>query len=221
MPRHRAVQAEDKQERRQALLDAARRLLARRAERLPAVSEVADEAGLAKGTVYLYFASKEELFLALHEDAVTAYFDELTAMLERDVDVGFADVFRVTRRHVVDAPLFLPLGCRVFAMLQDEIRASVARGFRLRLGERLMRAGARVEQRFGLRTEEGVALLRNSYALIIGLWQLSAARGNGVTPADVVPASGALGAFEWDYAHELERALASLWNGQVGARAAR
>ena len=62
--RQRAIQAEDKQERHHAILDAAERLLLRSPERIANVAEVADEAGLAKGTVYLYFPSKEELLLA-------------------------------------------------------------------------------------------------------------------------------------------------------------
>jgi AcrR family transcriptional regulator len=38
------------------------------------VAEVAEAAGLGKGTVYLYFPSKEEMLLALHERHVTKFF---------------------------------------------------------------------------------------------------------------------------------------------------
>jgi AcrR family transcriptional regulator len=46
------------------LLDAARRVFAARGYSAATVQDVADAAGVAKGTVYLYFASKEELYLA-------------------------------------------------------------------------------------------------------------------------------------------------------------
>ena len=72
--RQRAIQAEDKQERHHAILDAAERLLLRSPERIANVAEVADEAGLAKGTVYLYFPSKEELLLAVHERNIDGFF---------------------------------------------------------------------------------------------------------------------------------------------------
>ena len=49
---------------------------------MPSVAEVADEAGLAKGTVYLYFPSKEELLLALHERNVGGFFRALIALLD-------------------------------------------------------------------------------------------------------------------------------------------
>jgi len=48
--RQRAIQAEDKQERHHAILDAAARLLARSPDRIANMADVADEAGLAKGT---------------------------------------------------------------------------------------------------------------------------------------------------------------------------
>ena len=44
--------------RREQILDAAQRVLLRRGPAAATMAEVADAASLAKGTVYLYFASK-------------------------------------------------------------------------------------------------------------------------------------------------------------------
>src|SRR5215475_14093817 len=79
--RQRAIQAEDKQERHKAILDAAERVLIRSADQSANMAEVAEAAGLAKGTVYLYFQSKEELLLALHERNVEGFFSVLIARL--------------------------------------------------------------------------------------------------------------------------------------------
>jgi len=49
----------DKEERRNALLDAAEALFLAQPGRMASVAEVAQAAGVAKGTVYLYFPSKE------------------------------------------------------------------------------------------------------------------------------------------------------------------
>lgn len=51
----------------QAILDAAERLFVRYGYRKSSMDDVAREAGIAKGTVYLYFAGKEALFRALLE----------------------------------------------------------------------------------------------------------------------------------------------------------
>ena len=55
--------------RRGEILPAARRVFARRGFRSATVDEIAEEARIAKGTLYLYFASKEEIYLkALIQD---------------------------------------------------------------------------------------------------------------------------------------------------------
>ena len=47
-----------------AILDAARAVFSRKGYADAAVEDVAEEAHIAKGTVYLYFKSKEEMYLA-------------------------------------------------------------------------------------------------------------------------------------------------------------
>src|SRR5438270_6610051 len=85
----RAIAVEDKEQRRQAILDAAETLFLEQPDRMANVAEVAETAGLAKGTVYLYFASKEEMLLALHERHVTGFFTPLMEMLSRPGPVDF------------------------------------------------------------------------------------------------------------------------------------
>jgi AcrR family transcriptional regulator len=51
--------------RHQGVVEAARRIFARVGYPAANVEEIAREAGMAKGTVYLYFKSKEEVFLAV------------------------------------------------------------------------------------------------------------------------------------------------------------
>ncbi len=54
--------------RRRAILGAARRLLVRRGFQDALLEEVAREAGVAKGTLFLYYRSKDELFSAAFAD---------------------------------------------------------------------------------------------------------------------------------------------------------
>lgn len=51
--------------RHQEVLEAARRIFARLSYAEANVEEIAKEAGMAKGTIYLYFKSKEEIFAAV------------------------------------------------------------------------------------------------------------------------------------------------------------
>lgn len=63
--------------RREQILDAAEQVLLRRGPAAATMAEVAEAAAVAKGTVYLYFASKTELLAGLR----ARYFERLTATL--------------------------------------------------------------------------------------------------------------------------------------------
>jgi AcrR family transcriptional regulator len=216
--RQRAIQAEDKQERHDAILDAAERLLLHAPERVASVSEVADEAGLAKGTVYLYFPSKDELLLAVHERRIDGFFRAVIARVEQPSAVAIDDMLALTSRHLVEPPLFLPLASRCFGVMGHDIPLETAVAFRQRMAARLERAGAGLERHFPqLDPGGGVALLRRSYALIIGLWQMSAGAGDP-RAACAIAAADAPPVFVWSYPAELDRALRALWQGTLDAR---
>jgi AcrR family transcriptional regulator len=211
--RQRAVLAEDKQERHRAILDAAERLLMRSPERVANVAEVADEAGLAKGTVYLYFPSKEELLLAVHERNSANFFAALQARLDQPQPVSIDDLLEITRAHMIEVPTFLPLATRCLGLMGTEIPQASAQGYLERMNQRLAQAGAGLERHFdALRPGEGVSLLHHSYALILGLWQLSSAKNGPASPIHCpVP--------QLDYPAELAHALRALWRGRIEALA--
>jgi AcrR family transcriptional regulator len=212
--RQRAIAPNDKQERHDAILDAAVRLLVRMPDRVASVAEVAEEAGLAKGTVYLYFPGKEELLLAVHERNVDAFFVALTARVERPEPVTIDDLLALTREHIVEPPLFLPLAARCFALMGQSVPAEAALAFHERMAVRVQRAGAGLERHFpGLAPGEGAAKLRHSFALIIGLWQMSMVShcAAGHAPADAVGAARPPLSLPISYPDELARALAGLW----------
>ena len=71
--------AGDKRER---ILLAATRVFARKGFYATRVSEVAKEAGVADGTIYLYFRSKDELLISIFEDRV----DHLLEAVRREMD---------------------------------------------------------------------------------------------------------------------------------------
>jgi TetR/AcrR family fatty acid metabolism transcriptional regulator len=74
----RAPRGGDKRER---ILDAAVRVLAKKGFHSTRVSEVAKAAGVADGTIYLYFKSKDQLLVSLFEDRV----EGLLAFLQEDL----------------------------------------------------------------------------------------------------------------------------------------
>jgi AcrR family transcriptional regulator len=199
-------------EKRDAILAAALRLIARFGLHNTPMSAVAREAGVAVGTVYLYFPSKEELLLAVHERNIDGYFRALSVRLEGDDAVTFDDILALTHRHIVEPPLFLPLAARCFGMMGQGVPSEAAFAFKQRMAQRLQRAGAGLQRHFpDLATGGGVGLLRQSYALIIGLWQMSAGAGS---ESEAAAADSVL--FGRRYSDELDSALRALWEGTLG-----
>src|SRR5262245_49104322 len=81
------------------LMSAAVRVLSRQgAERLT-MDEVAMEAGVAKGTLYVYFKNKQDLLKELVETAIAPMVEELTGILESN-DSPKARLCSMTQRHL-------------------------------------------------------------------------------------------------------------------------
>jgi AcrR family transcriptional regulator len=175
--------------------------------------------------VYLYFPSKEELLLAVHERNLDVFFSALNGLFDRGERVLVDDMLAITNRYMVGRPLFLPLAARCFALMAQSIPAAAADAFRGRMAARLERAGAGVERHFPrLAPGEGVERLRHSFALTLGLWQMSSASACGAVAPLPAPPAGRDGAANDavaaralrpfaapTYADDLNRALRALW----------
>ncbi len=207
--RTRAVLPEDKTERRAAILRAAVALLKDAPQGAFSVEELARRAGLAKGTVYLYFGTREEVLLAVHAERQQILFDALEKALtapRADIRLIARTVARFLRAH----PEFLPLAANCRGMLETKVGTDAALAFKVGIGARLAQLGARFEVLFpGLARGEGVGLLMASYGLMIGLWQI------GSPPECLVSAMERpdMRIFKVDLEKQLNAALTNLWEG--------
>jgi len=205
----RAIAVEDKEERRQAILDAAERLFLEHPDRMASVSEVAAAAGVAKGTVYLYFPSKEEMLLALHERHVENFFKHLVKMVSRAEPVGFDDIMPVTLKYLIRWPGYLELTTRCFSAMDREMPIDTALAFKARVAQWLQSAGVHLDRHFAKPAGSGVALLLHSYGLIVGLWQLHHPNER----FGALMKRPELRTFDRNYEKEIETALRALWRG--------
>jgi len=210
----RAVRESDKAERRQALRDVAWRLFQERPYEAINMQDVAAEAGLAKGTLYLYFATKEELFLSVQEQQFAAWFDALDAHL-----AGLAPgtppeaIAALVADSLAGAPALIRLLTITHAVLERNAGpASIARLKGL-MRDRLLAIGARLEVALPtLRPGQGARALLHGYALIVGLHGLA----EPTPPArQAIRDNPDLALFAVDFAAELQSALAALLRGQA------
>lgn len=131
-----SVRARKSAERRKAILDAALDEFSKEGFAAARLDDVARRAGVAKGTIYLHFRDKEELFQELIRSMMAPQLDALVALQDLDAPVQvalrrFADVFLRevlgTRRRDV-MRLVIAEGPRFPAIAEFYYREVVSRG---------------------------------------------------------------------------------------------
>jgi AcrR family transcriptional regulator len=170
MTKLRARSDDDKELRRRAILAAARRLLERAPVGELTVADVAREAGLAKGSVFRYFPTREELVLAVFEEELAAMFAHLGQAIAATPALSGEALARLLAHGLVERPVFLQLATVVHAVLERNISLPAAVRFKTALDGHLQAAGAMLEARWpNLRPGQGARIFLRTHALLIGL----------------------------------------------------
>jgi AcrR family transcriptional regulator len=95
------------QERREQILDAAIEALGKKGFEGTNVADIAKAAGIAKGTVYLYFESKEEIFSAiLSERSLLPWFTDRVMSKDVPLETMLTDI---ARHFLQSMPDYLPI----------------------------------------------------------------------------------------------------------------
>ena len=147
------------------------------------------------------------MLLAVHEKQSHELFDVVERALAAPAATA-ASVVRAGLRYVRGNPQFYPLAANCRSMLDTNVSTEAALAFKVGVGKRLQTLGARIEELYaGLKAGEGAALLMNSYALIIGLWQ------QADTPLSLRPVMERpeMRIFKIDFEKQLNAALLDLW----------
>jgi AcrR family transcriptional regulator len=84
------------------------------------LEEIARRAGVSKGTLYLYFKDKEDLFRAVVQSAIAPNIEAVTSAISA-VDAPFADVVRMLLAAFAEREARLPIGA-VAKMVVGESR---------------------------------------------------------------------------------------------------
>jgi AcrR family transcriptional regulator len=211
--KHNAITEQDKLARRAAFIATARRLFLTQ-QRLPNVADIAAAAGLAKGTVYRYFRSKDEIFIALLQDDFAELFSALAAAIPQlpkynsAAATAFAVIFS---QQLQQRPTLLPLAAMLTAVLEHNLPLAVLKQFKQMLSEALQQLGQAVAAHLGGINQTAAAqLLLHSYGLTLGLWQ---ALQYPPSVQALLQASPELSNLQRDFDTELTAAIARLWRG--------
>jgi AcrR family transcriptional regulator len=196
----RARTEDQKHERERTLLAAAWVLFQEHAFDTISVAQIAATANVAKGTVFLYFASKEALFLAVLRDKLEAWFAELNQWLDAAPERTTALLASSIANSLSAKPALL----RLLAMLHNQLEPHAGDAnivlFKHFLLTQLNICGLRLERVFPQFTPgDGARILMRIYALVIGVQHLTLTdigrRAIGADPA--------LQIFDIDFEREL------------------
>ena len=131
-----------------SILTAAEILLRQSGYDAMTMQAVATAAGLAKGTLYLYFTSRESLVLAVHGRLFDRWIDRF--VVHRPELTGFDGFCRDFAWHYADDPLFLQLAGFATALFEPQLDREAYIKSKRRMAWRVKRLAGLVCQQFAI-----------------------------------------------------------------------
>ncbi len=156
-----------KEARERQILESAAALFAAHG-RLPAMAEVAERAGVAKGTLYLYFRGREALWLELL-DACFARWVEAT---EAGVAAG-APVAEAILAGARADPMLVPLAICNATLIEPNAGPEAGARFKETTAGHVRRLARFLAPRLGWPEREVRRRVILTYAMLLGLWQVA------------------------------------------------
>ncbi|MEV0148294.1 MULTISPECIES: TetR family transcriptional regulator [unclassified Nonomuraea] len=167
----RARRPEHKQQRREAILAAARDLALQSGVRTVSLRAVATAAGLAKSNVVRYFGTREEIYLELAAEEWQGWRQAATERLRAAGAPG--DVVDALAETLVARPLMCDLLGHISASLEHNVSLEAARAFKVVLLDVGAGLGAEVARATGLTDGEGLELVGAATGLAASLYPMA------------------------------------------------
>lgn len=204
----RARNPEDKQARRESILGAALEMWEEVSYPDFTMNALAARLGLAKGTLYLYFPTKEELFLTLFEGLLEEWFEHLEAQLSKG-NWSAKKLARLFAQSLAERPQLSRLFPLLEGILEHNITPEKARAYKTWLLHHAAPIAGLLEQHLGLKRGSGIRALAYTQALVAGLQQMT-----DVSPTvEAVLSETSFAVLRMEFEADLQVALAALLGG--------
>ena len=165
----RARRPEHKQQRREAILAAARDCARASGVRAVSLGAVAEAAGIAKSNIARYFGTREEIYLELLTEEWQRWARAVAPRLR--AAHGTTEAMTALAETLVDQPLFCDLLSHVSTSLEHNVSAPAARTFKHALHDNVAAMGAELAGVTDLNDREGAELVAMAAGLAGNLYR--------------------------------------------------
>ena len=165
----RAKSKEDKQQKHQAIINSAEQLF-EQTQSLPTVATIAKNSGQAKGTVYLYFSSKEAIYLSLLMKHYAAWFEDIKQALTNTEGLG--QLLTAFLAYPLSQQTFLNLANLSSPLLEPGTDEELLNQYYEHINQHSSDIASGISRLFPVLTpQQSASLVSDSHALVLGLWQ--------------------------------------------------
>ena len=174
------------------------------------MNDLAHQVGLAKGTLYLYFATKEDLFLAMLEERFWAWLEQVERALLRGPKNDPGAVAAAFVETLGVEPDLSPLLLLLEPVLEHNVDHQSVLEFKRRMLGAMLRVARAIESCLPRLSGRGMETLIRIRAYMTGIQQMVS------SPPSVVAAiaiDSDLSVFELDLTHELREGFLALLGG--------
>jgi AcrR family transcriptional regulator len=173
MKKQRATNSEDKLAKRQVILAGALQIFRHTSYNEVTMSAIAENSKLAKGTLFLYFPTKEELFLALMEEQMIEWFDTVDVELETLEEKSIPAVASLFANSLNERAEFTRLLAIHSTIIEQNVSYEAIFKHKQLILQRLAGTGARLESSLPfLQAGQGAHFILQCQAAVVGLWHL-------------------------------------------------
>lgn len=164
--------------RRKAIIDAARELFKNKEYEAIKITDIAQEAGIAKGTVFIYFKTKEQIFLELAIEDYEAWFDNMNGYLKQKckskIECGIEEIITYFEcSYQSDTTLFRVVAI-LHVILEKNITLEDAVKFKTFLYKNIVQTGRLLEEScYFLIKGQGAGILLSIHGFIVGFQSMA------------------------------------------------
>jgi len=203
----RAVKDIDKLTKRQQLIDHASTLLLKKDFTKISMNDVAKTARIAKGTLYLYFQTKEELYLEILKADYHEWFQALHGFLNQTKIIERKDFVRWIIESLRARPRFVKMLPMSATILEQNVSEACISQYKIALSNWITTSIAPLEKALNLTAPSEVMLiLLQIHIVAVGAWSL----GFPNEQVQAVIKKHDLQIFDLDYFELLEQTLLRL-----------